>query len=102
MILPRSTAIGPPMPDRYQLKKHIARSRFESTCWTVVLAARARGSPGSKQALETLCRTYWYPIYAFVRRWGYPAQDAEDLTQEFFARLLLRNDLDRVDPAKGK
>ena len=58
----------------------------------------SRGSAG----LETLCRTYWYPIYAFIRRWGHPACDAEDLTQEFFTRLLARNDLASVDPARGK
>jgi RNA polymerase sigma-70 factor (ECF subfamily) len=88
------------MPDRDQVEK--GGRRFESTNWTVVLAARDRGSPEAARALESLCRTYWYPLYAFVRRWGHSAPDAEELTQEFFARLIARNDLARVDPAKGK
>jgi RNA polymerase sigma factor (sigma-70 family) len=88
------------MPDHDQVAK--GAHRFESTNWTVVLAARDRGSPEAQRALESLCRTYWYPLYAFVRRWGHSAHDAEELTQEFFARLLLRNDLARADPAKGK
>jgi RNA polymerase sigma-70 factor (ECF subfamily) len=88
------------MPNRDQVEK--GGHRFESTNWTVVLAARDRGSPEATRALESLCRTYWYPLYAFVRRWGHTAADAEELTQEFFARLLARNDLARVDPAKGK
>jgi RNA polymerase sigma-70 factor (ECF subfamily) len=88
------------MPDSNQVEK--GARRFESTNWTVVLAARDRGSPEAERALESLCRTYWYPLYAFVRRGGHPAHDAEELTQEFFARLLARNDLARVDPAKGK
>jgi RNA polymerase sigma-70 factor (ECF subfamily) len=88
------------MPNRDQVEK--GGRRFESTNWTVVLAARDRGSPEAARALESLCRTYWYPLYAFVRRWGHSAPDAEELTQEFFARLLSRNDLARVDPARGK
>ena len=88
------------MPDRDSARN--GASRFQSTCWTTVLAARNGGSPEAQQALETLCRTYWYPIYAFIRRWGHPACDAEDLTQEFFTRLLARNDLAGVDPARGK
>ncbi len=52
--------------------------------------------------MERLCRTYWYPLYAYVRREGYSPTDAQDLTQEFFARLLARNSLASVAPAKGK
>jgi RNA polymerase sigma factor (sigma-70 family) len=62
---------------------------FATTHWSVVLAAGAApGSPLSTAALETLCRTYWYPLYAYVRRKGHGPHDAQDLTQEFFARLL--------------
>jgi RNA polymerase sigma-70 factor (ECF subfamily) len=75
---------------------------FPSTSWTVVLTAGDQGSPEARQALETLSRTYWYPIYAFIRRWGHTPGDAEDLTQEFFTLLLVRNDLARVDPARGR
>ena len=88
------------MPNRDQVENRTRR--FESTNWTVVLAARNRGSPEAERALEALCRTYWFPLYAFVRRWGHAAHDAEELTQEFFTRLLSRNDLARIDPAKGK
>jgi RNA polymerase sigma-70 factor (ECF subfamily) len=60
------------------------------------------GSPGATQALSQLCRTYWYPLYAYVRRRGYNPDDAQDLTQEFFARLLARNYLIAADQRKGK
>ena len=58
--------------------------------------------PCAAQALETLCRDYWYPLYAYVRRRGYCPEDAQDLTQEFFARLLKGNSLARADCAKGR
>lgn len=63
---------------------------FATTHWSVVLAASHPDAPGHHAALERLCRTYWYPVYAFVRRRGSPPADAEDLTQEFFARLLAK------------
>jgi len=68
----------------------------------VVLAAGQASAPGAQAALETLCRSYWYPLYAYVRRQGYGPQDAEDLTQEFFARLLRLNSLESVAPHKGR
>jgi RNA polymerase sigma-70 factor (ECF subfamily) len=67
-----------------------------------VLAARADDSPQSAEALETLCRTYWFPLYAFVRRQGRTPEDAQDLTQEFFARLLQKGYLKSVAREKGK
>jgi DNA-directed RNA polymerase specialized sigma24 family protein len=75
---------------------------FVTTHWTVVLAARDMGTPQSAEALETLCRTYWYPLYAYVRRQGHVPHDAQDLTQEFFARLLLKGWLEPVALGKGK
>ncbi len=75
---------------------------FTTTHWSVVLAAGQSESPQAAQALETLCRTYWYPLYAYVRREGYDATDAQDLTQEFFARLLAKNYLAQVERQKGK
>lgn len=75
---------------------------FTTTHWSVVLAARDRESPQAAAALETLCRAYWYPLYAYVRRSGHSAEDAEDLTQEFFARLLARHYLTAVHPERGK
>jgi RNA polymerase sigma factor (sigma-70 family) len=75
---------------------------FAATRWTVVLTAGHGSSPQAGRALEELCRTYWYPLYAYVRRRGHNPQEAEDLTQEFFARLLARNYLADVDREKGK
>jgi DNA-directed RNA polymerase specialized sigma24 family protein len=63
-------------------------SRFATTRWSVVLAARDRAAPDSRDSLAQLCSAYWYPLYAFVRRKGHDAHEAQDLTQEFFARLL--------------
>jgi RNA polymerase sigma-70 factor (ECF subfamily) len=75
---------------------------FGSTHWSLVLQARDHNAPQAQQALETLCRTYWYPLYAFIRRQGHPHDNAEDLTQEFFARLLEKDFLDAVERGKGK
>lgn len=75
---------------------------FATTHWSVVLAAGQTESPQSAEALEQLCRTYWYPLYAFVRRRGYSPQDTEDLLQGFFARFLDKHDLGDVDQAKGR
>ncbi len=77
-------------------------SGFPVTQWTAVVAAGARPSPESAAALERLCALYWYPLYAFVRRSGHPPADAEDLTQEFFARLLEHNWVSAADPHKGR
>lgn len=75
---------------------------FTTTHWSVVLAAGDAASPHAAQALEKLCQTYWYPLYAYVRRRGYSPHDAQDLTQGFFAHLLGRNFLDYVSPQRGK
>jgi RNA polymerase sigma-70 factor (ECF subfamily) len=75
---------------------------FVSTHWSVVRLAGERPSPESAAALEKLCRAYWYPLYAFVRREGHGAEEAADLTQEFFSRLLAGNGLAGVDRSKGK
>jgi RNA polymerase sigma-70 factor (ECF subfamily) len=77
-------------------------ARFKTTHWSVVLASRDFASPAAREALETLCRTYWYPLYAYIRRQGYEASDAEDLTQAFFARFLAPGALGNVGPEKGK
>lgn len=75
---------------------------FSTTHWTTVLAAKDAASPRASEALEKLCRAYWWPLYAFVRRRGFDSPDAQDLTQEFFTRLLEKNWLNSVDRAKGK
>jgi RNA polymerase sigma factor (sigma-70 family) len=74
---------------------------FTTTQWSVVLAAQDR-SPAADEALEKLCRTYWWPLYGFVRRNGYRPEEAQDLTQGFFALLLKRRDLDVVRREKGR
>jgi len=75
---------------------------FATTRWSVVLKARDQSCPDSAAALETLCRAYWYPLYACVRRQGHSPPDAQDLTQEFFARLLAKDYLRVVAPEKGR
>ena len=75
---------------------------FATTRWTVVLAAGHRDAPQAEVALEELCRAYWYPLYAYIRRQGHSREDAEDLTQAFFARLLEKNYLAGISSDKGK
>ena len=74
---------------------------FATTHWSVVLTAQDE-SPAAQEALEKLCRTYWRPIYGFVRRQGAAIEDAEDLTQGFFALFLERKDLNTVRKEKGR
>jgi len=76
--------------------------QFSTTRWSVVLLAGGTVSPERSAALEKLCRAYWPPIYGFARRKGYGDADAQDLTQQFFAHLLARNDFSGLDPGKGK
>ncbi len=75
---------------------------FATTHWSVVLQAGQTDSPDAPEALEALCRTYWYPLYVYVRRQGQSPHDAQDLTQEFFARLLEKKHLRLADPERGK
>jgi len=75
---------------------------FATTHWTVVVAAGRRATPEADRALEELCRTYWYPLYAYVRRRGHLPPDAQDLTQEFFARLLAKHWIESADREKGR
>lgn len=77
-------------------------SLFATTHWSVVRRARNLDAPEAASALERLCRTYWYPIYAHVRRRGYNPEDARDLTQEFFAQLLRAHIIDAADPNRGR
>lgn len=79
-----------------------AAGQFNQTHWSVVMLAAGQPSLPASAALEKLCQTYWHPLYAFVRRRGYAAHDAQDLTQEFFARLLAKDYLHAVDRSKGR
>ena len=75
---------------------------FATTHWSVVLAAGQNDGDKAHEALEQLCAAYWYPLYVFARRQGHDATESEDLTQEFFASLLQRNDLAEVGPELGR
>lgn len=75
---------------------------FATTHWSVVLAAGLQASPQAATALEKLCRTYWYPLYAFIRRRGHDAHESQDLTQAFFADLLARESLATAQPHRGR
>ena len=74
-------------------------AQFPSTLWTIVQSARDQRCA---QALETLCRAYWYPLYAYAQRQGHRPEDAQDLTQEFFSRLLADQSLATVNESKGR
>lgn len=75
---------------------------FATTLWSVVVAAGHGSTAAAQPALEQLCRSYWYPLYAHVRRRGYSREAAEDLTQAFFARLLTHRSLSVADPSRGR
>ena len=76
--------------------------QFMTTRWSVVLKAAQTKLAEADEALSTLCKNYWYPLYAFVRRQGYSSHDAQDLTQGFFARFLEKKDFKAADRAKGR
>ena len=75
---------------------------FATTHWSIVLSAGRKESGESGKALASLCQAYWYPLYAYVRRRGYSAHEAQDLTQEFFLHLLERESIQVADPERGK
>jgi DNA-directed RNA polymerase specialized sigma24 family protein len=89
-VPPDSSNLGHPGPDY-----------FATTHWSVVLTAQRTDTTRAQAALARLCQTYWYPLYAFVRRQGHSPHDAQDLTQGFFARLLSGNFLAEIAPEKG-
>lgn len=103
--MPVTNRDAPSSADRAEVKRTVRRpAQFATTRWSVVLHAGRAGSRASsaRDALARLCRTYWFPLYAHVRRRGFSAHDAEDLTQEFFARLLARQSIAQADPARGR
>jgi RNA polymerase sigma-70 factor (ECF subfamily) len=79
-----------------------AGSVFNTTHWSVVLAAADLTATDARAALTRLCQTYWYPLYCCVRRHGYSPEDAQDLTQAFFAKLLSKNQIALADPERGR
>jgi RNA polymerase sigma factor (sigma-70 family) len=80
----------------------VGQPLFATTHWSVVLATADDDSPQAAAALEQLCRSYWYPVYVYVRRRGYTAEDAQDLTQQFFALLLRKGCFQLADPRRGR
>ena len=80
----------------------MAGRRFETTRWSLVLAVRDRESPDAAAALATLCETYWYPVYAFIRRSGRSSDDARDLTQAFFTRVLEKGYFGQARQERGR
>ena len=78
------------------------RRSFPETHWSVVLTAGQVGIPKAEEALETLCRAYWYPLYAFARRQGNSPPDAKDLTQSFFTQLLEKDSVSKAKDEKGR
>ena len=88
--------------ERNTMQTLAGSSDFPTTRWTLVVAAADPQLKEARSALVSLCEGYWYPLYAYVRRRGYPPDQAQDLTQEFFIRILEGRYLDRADPEKGK
>jgi len=91
-----------PPPDRSSDTRRAGGKSFATTHWSLVLAAGHGSRPDAATALATLCETYWYPLYYYVRRRGCRAEEAQDLTQEFFARLLEKGYLKVADPERGR
>lgn len=90
------------MVDPRQKLQSPADHRFATTRWSLVLAAGRRSSPQAETALAELCETYWYPVYAYIRRRGLSRSDAEDVTQDFFATLLEKDYLQAAEPDRGR
>ncbi len=88
--------------DEIPKTERLTAARFATTQWGVVLAAGQTHSVESQQALEELCRAYWFPLYAYLRRRGHSSHDAEDLVQDFLAQFLERHALRNVNPEKGR
>lgn len=78
------------------------KPRFATTCWSIVVAAGGAEGDDARGALSELCQAYWHPLYAYVRSRGYPAADAQDLTQAFFTRLFEKHSLEAADRERGK
>lgn len=90
------------LEESHQGSDRVRKPRFATTRWSVVRAAGKSSSGQQREALETLCQSYWFPLYAFLRRRGYDSHQAEDLTQAFFGHLLEKKDLGTADPKYGK
>lgn len=94
--------MNPPSAADSEAQSQSGSPAFVPTRWSVVVSAQRKDSPEATQALEQLCHTYWYPLYAHVRRMGYSPPDAEDLTQSFFARMLAKDRLAAASRERGR
>jgi RNA polymerase sigma factor (sigma-70 family) len=90
------------LPGLYTVSTSAGDPQFHTTHWSLVVAAAGQEGEQPRAALEELCQAYWYPIYAFIRRRGSSAEDARDLTQDFFAALLEKGYLADADPQRGR
>ena len=84
------------------MRESASHAAFATTQWSVVLAAGESTSPESREALEQLCRAYWFPLYAYLRRRGHSSHDAQDLVQDCLAQLIERRAFRDVNPDKGR
>lgn len=89
----------PPAP---RTARALPTANFHTTHWSVVLAARDSATPDGQEALATLCQDYWFPLYAYVRGCGFSPEDAQDVTQAFFARFVAKEALGHVDRERGR
>jgi DNA-directed RNA polymerase specialized sigma24 family protein len=105
ILLPTWGQVAPPLTMRFTTMCDPGPSgdgRFATTHWSLIVATREGGPADAREALAELCRAYWYPIYAYIRRSGHEADPARDLTQDFFAAWLERDLLGSVEPGKGR
>ncbi len=84
------------------MEGNLSAAEFPTTCWNRIVAARGCVTPESREALASLCSLYWYPLYAFIRRKGHGPEDALDLTQGYFTRLLERGTVAAADASRGR
>lgn len=89
----------PPDPPDHPVRR---RGLFPTTSWTVIRSVREGTEEQARAALEAFCQTYWYPVYAYCRRYGFPVETAEDLTQTYFQQLIRYESMKTVDPERGR
>jgi RNA polymerase sigma factor (sigma-70 family) len=94
--IPEEMSVSKSTPER------ISSGQFPSTHWSRVVAAGGAGGPKARESLAALCNAYWYPLYAYIRRRGYSSEQAQDLTQDFFARILEKGLFAEADPGRGR
>lgn len=90
------------MPTDLPTEPDPRRGLFPTTSWTVIRSVREGTEEQARAALEAFCRTYWYPVYAYCRRSGFPVETAEDLTQSYFQRLISYDSMKKVEPERGR